>query len=228
MNPENNKLNRNKVSASTQQFLDIAEIKDNTVVLRDGTLRAVLEVSSLNFALKGEDEQAAIISAYVGFLNNLSATIQIVIQSRELDIGNYLNYLAGLEKAQTNRLLKVQTREYIDYVKELISIGKIMKKNFYVIIPYSPTTDKHKSFFASLLETFKPATLLKLKDVRFAKYKEALERRIDSIAGALSSLGVEVKQLETQELIELYYRTYNPETAKNQKLVDVDKLRVED
>ena len=227
MNPENNKLNRNKVASSTQQFLDIAEIKDNTVVLRDGTLRAVLEVSSLNFALKGEDEQTAIISAYVGFLNNISSPIQIVIQSRELDIGNYLNYLDGLEKAQTNRLLKVQTREYIDYIKELISIGKIMKKNFYVVVPYSPLTDKHKGFFSSLSETLKPATLLKLKDVRFAKYKEALDRRVDSISGGLSSLGVEVKQLETQELIELYYRTYNPETAKNQKLVDVDKLRTE-
>ena len=147
--PEKNKMVRNKVAVSTQQYLDIAEIKDNTVIMRDGTLRAVLAVSSINFALKSEDEQNAVISSYVGFLNNINSMIQIVIQSRELNIANYLEYLHQREKEQTNKLLKIQTTEYIEYIKELISIGKIMNKRFYVVIPYSPISDQRKGFFSS-------------------------------------------------------------------------------
>jgi len=218
---------KTKTSVSTQQYLAIAEIKDDLVIMKDGTLRAVLGVSSLNFALKSEDEQNAVIAAYVGFLNNIDSMIQIVIQSRELNINAYLEFMAEREKAQTNKLLKVQTADYIDYIKELISIGKIMKKSFYVIVPYSPNADKHKGFLASLGEAFKPATILKLKEAKFAKYKETLSRRVDSIMSSLLSLGVDVKQLSTQELIELYYNTYNIETSKNEVLVDVNKLRLE-
>ncbi|MEI7620531.1 MAG: hypothetical protein WCJ57_03085 [Candidatus Falkowbacteria bacterium] len=225
--PEKNKMVRNKVAVSTQQYLDIAEIKDNTVIMRDGTLRAVLAVSSINFALKSEDEQNAVISSYVGFLNNINSMIQIVIQSRELNIANYLEYLHQREKEQTNKLLKIQTTEYIEYIKELISIGKIMNKRFYVVIPYSPISDQRKGFFSSLSEAFRPATSLKLKESKFLKYKESLYRRVDSISSSLSSLGVDVHQLDTQELIELYYKTYNPETSKNQPLVDINKIRVE-
>lgn len=224
---EQNKMIRNKVAVSTQQYLDIAEIKDNTVIMRDGTLRAVLAVSSINFSLKSEDEQNAVISSYVGFLNNINSMIQIVIQSRELNISSYLEYLSKREKEQTNKLLKIQTAEYIEYIKELISIGKIMNKRFYVIVPYSPISDQRKSFFTSLAEAFKPATSLKLKESKFLKFKEALYRRVDSVSGALSSLGVDVHQMDTQELIELYYKTYNPETSKNQPLVDINKIRVE-
>lgn len=212
---------------STQRFLDIAEIKDNTIVMKDGTLRAVLLVSSINFALKSEDEQNAVIDAYVRFLNNLSFNLQIVIQSRELDIDNYLNYLKGKEKEQINKLLKVQTADYIEYVKELTSLGKIMNKRFYVVVPYDPMTDKHKSFFSSLSEALRPATVIKLKDKEFIKYQDMLERRVESVFGGLESIGVSVVRLDTQSLIELYYKTYNPETSKNQNLTDVNKLRIE-
>lgn len=214
-------------SASTQQYLDILEIKDDTVVMRDGTLRVVLAVSSINFALKSEDEQNAIISSYVSFLNNISTPIQIVVQSRDLNIDNYIEYLKNKEKEQTNRLLKIQTGEYIEYIKELVSMGKIMNKKFFVVIPYSPFSDKRKGFLSQLSEIFKPATVLKLKETKFLKYKDNLSRRVDSIFSALLSLGVDVKQLNTQELIELYYNSYNPETSKNQPLVDIEKLQVE-
>jgi hypothetical protein len=224
--PENS-LNKNKVSVSTQQYLNIAEIKDNTVVMKDGTLRAVLLVSSINFALKSEDEQNAVIDSYVRFLNNLSFTLQIVIQSRELDINNYLEYLKEKEKEQMNKLLKVQTADYIEYIKELTSLGKIMNKRFYVIIPYDPLTDKHKGFMSLLGETLKPATVIKLKEKTFKNYQEMLDRRIDSVSGGLESLGVAVARLDTQSLIELYYKTYNPETSQNQELVDINKIRVE-
>jgi type IV secretory pathway VirB4 component len=225
--PEKNKLVRGKINVSTQQYLDIAEIKDNTVIMRDGTLRAVLSVSSINFALKSEDEQNAVISSYVSFLNNLSSTVQIVIQSRELNVDGYLENLRQIENEQVNRLLKTQTSEYINYVQELISMGKIMSKRFYVIISYSPFTDQHKSFFSLLMESFKPATYLQIKESRFVKYKEALDRRVDSIMASLSSLGVDVNQLNTQEVIELFYNSYNPETSQNQPMADVDKLRLD-
>lgn len=216
-----------KQAPSTQQYLDIAEIKYNTVVMKDGSLRAVLAVSSINFALKSEDEQNAIISSYVSFLNNIGTPIQIVVQSRDLNIQGYLDYLKEKEREQTNRLLKIQTAEYIEYIKELVSLGKIMEKKFYVVVSYSPKGDENRSFFAQLLEIFKPANILKLKEVRFLKYKESLSRRVDSISSGLRSMGVSTNQLNTQELIELYYKTYNPETANNQELEDVRKLQIE-
>ena len=222
-----NKEAKSNISVSTQQYLDIAEIKENTVVMKDGTLRAVLLVSSINFALKSEDEQNAVIEAYVRFLNNLSFTLQIVIQSRELDIDNYLQYLKGKEKEQTNKLLKVQTADYVEYIKELTSLGKIMNKRFYVVVPYDPLTDKHKGFFSLVGEAMRPATIIKLKEKTFRQYQEMLDRRIESVSGGLESMGVAVARLDTQSLIELYYKSYNPETAKNQNLVDLDKLRVE-
>jgi type IV secretory pathway VirB4 component len=223
-----NKLAGNKIGVSTQEYLDIAEIKDNTVVMKDGTLRAVLLVSSINFALKSEDEQNAVISSYVRFLNNLSFTLQIVVQSRELDIDNYLNYLKEKEKAQTNKLLKLQTADYIEYIKELTSLGRIMSKRFLVVVPYDPLTDKRKGFFSLIKEALRPATVIKLKEKTFNRYQEMLDRRLDSAIGGLESMGVAVARLDTQSLIELYYKTYNPETAKNQQLVELDKMKFGD
>lgn len=217
----------NKISSSTQDFLDIAEIKENTVVMKDGTLRAVLLASSINFALKSEDEQNAVVDSYIRFLNNLSFTLQIVIQSRELDMENYLEYLRTKEKEQTNKLLKLQTGEYIEYIKELTSLGKIMNKRFYIIVPYNALSDKKKNFVSQLSEALKPATSIKLKEKTFLRYQEMLNRRIDSVAGGLEAMGINVIRLDTQSLIELYYRTYNPETAKNQALGEIDKMRVE-
>lgn len=221
-----NKLAGNKVNISTQQYLDIAEIRDDTVVLRDGTLRAVILVSSINFALKSEDEQNAIISAYVSFLNNIDFTIQIVIQSRELNIEHYLESLKQKEKEQTNELLKMQTAEYIQYINELISISRIMNKRFYVVVPYNPLSDKQKSFFSNFLDIFKPASLIKMKDEKFIRRRKELAFRIDNIMSGLGSVGLNSVQLDTQSLIELYYNTYNPLTSNNQKMTDVSQLRL--
>ncbi len=224
--PKKNKLARNKINISTQQFLDIAEIRENTVVMRDGTLRAVILVSSINFALKSEDEQNAIISAYVGFLNSLYFPLQIVIQSRELNIEDYINDLKQKEKEQTNELLKIQTSEYIQYIQELISLGKIMNKYFYIAVPYDPLSDKHKSFWKRLFNSFKPATLIKLKEEKFLRRRGELTRRVESTITALASVGVNAVELDSQGLIELYYNAYNQRTSSNQKLVDVKRLRV--
>lgn len=216
-----------KISKSTQEHLDIAEIRDGSVVMKDGTMRAVIMVSSVNFALKSEDGQDAIINAYIRFLNNINFPLQIVIQSRELDIESYLEFLKGKEKEQINKLLKLQTADYIEYIKELTSLGKIMNKRFFVVVPYSSLSDKRKGFFSLLGESLKPATILKLKDKTFRKYQEMLDRRVDSVISGLDGMGVASTRLDTQGLIELYYKTYNPETAKNQDLPDLEKTRIQ-
>lgn len=221
------KLATNTVSQTTQKYLDIAEIRDDVVIMRDGTMRVVLMVSSLNFALKSEEEQNAIVSQYVSFLNNISFPVQIVVQSRELSIENYINTLKQKEKEQTNELLKMQTAEYIQYISELIAIGKIMSKRFYVIIPYNPLTDSHTTFWESITDLFKPATLIKMKDSKFQRLKREMSRRVESVMSGLGSVGLNTIQLDTQGLIELYYNTYNPRTSQNQKLVNVNQLRVE-
>jgi len=226
MATKNRNLARNKVSASTQKYLDISEIKENTVIMRDGTLRSVILVSSINFALKSEDEQNAIISAYVGFLNNIDFPLQIVIQSRELNIDNYIESLKKKEKEQTNELLKMQTAEYIQYINELISMSKIMNKRFYVVIPYDPISDKQKNFFNRFFDVFKPTTLIKMKEKKFLRRRVELTRRVDNIMSGLNSIGLNCVELDTQSLIELYYNSYNPGTSANEKMVDVGKLRV--
>ena len=221
-----NKLARNKINSSTQQYLDIAEIRDDIIVMRDGTIRAIILVSSINFALKSEDEQNAIISAYVSFLNNIDFPLQIVVQSRELNIDDYIDSLKQKEKEQTNELLKIQTAEYIQYIQELISISKIMSKRFYVTVSYNPISDKHKNFFSSLLDIFRTATLIKMKEDKLLHYKRELERRVDNIISGLGSIGLNSRQLDTESLIELFYNTYNPQTSGNQRLVDINQLRV--
>jgi len=220
------KLNTSKINVSTQACLDIAEIKKNTVILKDGTIRAVLMVSSINFALKSEDEQNAIVSAYVNFLNNLDFPLQIVIQSRELDIDEYVDRLKKRRRNQTNELLKMQTSEYIQYIEELVSLGRIMNKRFYVTIPFDPLSDTHKSFFASLTEALKPATLIKMRAKKFKRYREKLDRRVEAVISGLGSVGLNAVELDTQGLIELFYNVYNPITSKHENLINVDQMRL--
>ncbi|KKS72606.1 MAG: hypothetical protein UV42_C0006G0006 [Candidatus Magasanikbacteria bacterium GW2011_GWE2_42_7] len=212
---------------ATQTHLPIAEIKDGVVVLRDGTLRKVLMTSSVNFALKSEDEQNALISSYVGFLNSLSFPVQIVVQSRRLQIKPYLGKLVDLEKKQPNELLRVQIADYRAFVEELVDIGQIMTKRFYVVVPYDAIANKKKGFFARLKEIMKPAFTVHLKEERFQKRKEELDTRVRQVASGLSSMSLEAVPLDTQALIELYYMTYNPDIAFAESLGDVDTLQVE-
>ncbi|MFA6215360.1 MAG: hypothetical protein WC768_02230 [Patescibacteria group bacterium] len=221
------KLASKKISASTQHYLDIAEIKEDCVILKDGTLRAVLLVSSINFSLKSEEEQNAIISAYIGFLNFLEFPLQIVIQSRKLDIDGYLDRLKKIEKEQTNELLRLQTVEYRQYVSELVEMGDIMTKRFYVVVPYDPLSDKQRSWFSRFLGLFSAASEVKLNQDAFVKRRHALFQRVDHIITGLASMSLKTVVLDTQSLIELYYNTYNPDVYSKEKLVEVNKLQVE-
>lgn len=221
------KLTKPKPGPSTVRFLDIAEIRDDTVVLKDGTLRAVVLVSSINFALKSEDEQEAIISAYVSFLNSLEHPIQIVIQSRKLNIDGYMAELVQKERDQTNELLRAQISDYRAFVKDLVDLGEIMNKRFYIVVPFDPFTAKHKSFWTRLGEIIKPGVAIKLRDKQFKERRDGLDLRLTRIIGGLQSMGLSAEPLNTQTLIELYYSVYNPVTAETQKLVDVNKTQIE-
>ena len=181
-------------STSTQRYLDIAEIRENTVIMKDGTLRAVIMCSSINFALKSDDEQQALISGYMEFLNSLDHMMQIVVLSRKLDIESYLRRLRDAFKQQANPLLKTQIAGYIEYVQELIQIGEIMTKSFFIIIPYNPLGDKNKGFFDRLKEAFTPGQVVKIKKEKFAKYKEALDLRISNVMSNLNQMFMQKNQ----------------------------------
>ncbi len=212
---------------TTQQTLAIAEIKNDTVIMKDGTLRAVLLVSSINFALKNEDEQNAVISGYVSFLNALDYPIQIVIQSRRLHIRPYLDKLYEQEKQQQNDLLRAQIADYRSFVAELVSLGEIMSKQFLVVVPYDPASNKQKSFWSRLGEVASPSKAIRLKGERFMKRKYDLDVRVRQIESGLSSMGLSVVRMDTQSLIELYYSTFNPDIAFSEKLPDLQAIQVE-
>jgi hypothetical protein len=219
---------RKKSMVPTQQHIAIAEIKNETVVMKDGTLRAVLLVSSINFALKNEDEQTAIVSAYISFLNTLEHPLQIVIQSRKLFIKPYLDRLIKQEREQTNELLRAQIADYRSFVAELVSLGEIMSKQFLVVVPYDPLSNKQKSFWARTAEVANPARGLKLKGERFLKRKYDLDMRVRQIESGLSSMGLTIARLDTQALIELYYSSYNPDIALTEHLPPLQDSRVEE
>ncbi|OGH64098.1 MAG: hypothetical protein A2821_02290 [Candidatus Magasanikbacteria bacterium RIFCSPHIGHO2_01_FULL_41_23] len=219
---------KTKKRPSSQAHLPIAEIKDSVVILKDGTLRAVILVSSLNFALKSEDEQNAIISAYVGFLNSLDFPIQIVVQSRKLQIKPYLEKLQGIERTQTNELLRIQTADYRAFVEELVEIGQIMTKRYYVIVPYDPLNNRRKNFWARFKEALKPGITIRLREERFQTRKSEIDLRLRHIIGGLSGMGLTTVQLDTQSLIELYYSTYNPDIAFAETLGTIGDLQIED
>jgi hypothetical protein len=221
------KLAGSKPKNSTQKFLDIAEIRNDTVILKDGTLRAVVLVSSINFALKSEEEQNAIISSYVTFMNSFDYPLQIVVQSRKLNIDGYLMDLQKKEKAQMNDQLRMLMTDYRQFVNELVDLGDIMSKTFYVVIPYSPISDKKKSFWTRLYEVFNPSSLINLKEKNYQKYRRTLMQRVEQTMMGLNSMGLQSAVLDTQSLIELYYKAYNPVVSENQELQDVQKIRID-
>lgn len=219
---------KQKPGPPTQRYLDIAEIRQDAVVLKDGTMRAVLMVSSVNFALKSHDEQQATVQSYMQFLNGLSYPIQVVLQSRKMNIDAYMQDLSDREGQMTNELLKVQIRDYRSFIKELVDLGEIMQKRFYVIVPYDPATDKKQNFWTKLSSAIMPASIIKLNAQKFEERKYELEQRVNIVQGGLVGMGLQSARLDTQSLIELYYSVYNPDVYDTQKLADMSKLRVEE
>lgn len=204
---------------STQETLKFAEIRNDTIVLKDANLRAVILCSSINFALKSEQEQNSIVYAYQNFLNSLSFPLQIVMQSKKLDLSNYLAKLQEKAGAQTNELLRAQTLEYIDFIKRLINLANIMDKRFYVVVPYLVPP---KISLKNPVGKTSPQPLLTTTE--FQNYKKELDQRAQVTQSGLESIGIRTARLNTQQLIELLYSIYNPEEAYKEKITEAENL----
>jgi len=216
-------MNGSKPTASTQQYLDIAEIKENTIVMRDGSLRAVLVVSSINFSLKSVDEQNALISSYQNFLNSLEFAVEILMQSRKLDIHSYLDKLRSVMQQQTNELLRLQTQEYIEYISKLIEFASIMNKTFYVVIPLTTGATK-TGLMEKLGNLLSPSREISGKSVGFENAHEELAKRVNQVSSSFASLGLKTISLNTEELVELMYNSYNFNTASPIKIKSIEEL----
>jgi len=202
---------------STQAFIPIKEIKEGVVVMRDGSLRVVLMLSSINFALKSEEEKNSIISSYQSFLNSLAYPIQIYIKSRQLHLDGYLASLDEQLAKQTNELLRLQTSQYKDFIGELLTYASIMEKRFFVIVPFYPSgVGIEKENFIKGLFSGKPPV-----DTTFETQKTELMARVDQVITGLTGIGVRCVALNTEELIELYYTVYNPDTSGEEKITNV-------
>lgn len=214
--------------AKTQDFIPIKEIRDGIVVLRDGSLRAILLASSVNMALKSQEEQEALISQFQSFLNSLEFPIQISVQSRRFDVRPYLLTLKRRLQQQKEELLRVQTREYIEFIKWFTSSVNIMDKKFFVIIPYRGTllSTKKKSggFLSGLFGGGSGKEKFHEEVQRFEEQRSQLEQRIAIVQGGLQQLGIRSEPLNTEQTIEVFYTMFNPgETHSN--VPDVTKVR---
>lgn len=209
------------MDSSTQDFLQIGDIREDVLVLKNKDLRGILMVSSINFALQAQEEQSAIINTFQDFLNSLDFSCQIIVQSRNINITNYLDIIKSLEEKQSSELLKIQTSSYVEFIKDLVKEGLIMTKNFYVIVPYSlaegvGTAGAVKEQF-NLSKLFgakndQPQTLINDED--FAKCRNQLWQRMEFVATGLKRCRLEVALLSTPEIIELFWAAYHPAEAE--------------
>ena len=194
-------------SKSTQEFVPIKDVRDGIVSLKNGSMIAIMMASSLNFALKSADEQVAIISQFQNFLNSLDFSVQFYIQSRELDIRPYVATLEERYEKQTNDLMKIQTHEYIDFIKNFTQNESIMTKNFFIVVPYVQPMLSPKRGLAKIFgKKQQDAT----EESSFEENRTQLEQRMAIVEQGLIRCGVRVIQLGTEELIELFFKLFNP------------------
>ncbi len=196
---------------SAQQFVPLSEVRDGIAVLKEGGMRAVLIASSINFALKSQDEQHAILQQFQEFLNTLDFSLQIYVQSRKLNIQPYLDLLRTREAQQDNDLMRVQLREYIGFVENFTTEVDIMTKSFFVVIPYAPATlnVSLKGGLSNILRR-KGSKDAALAQTRFEEDRSQIEQRIEVVEQGLNRVGIRTILLGTNEVIELFYHLFNP------------------
>lgn len=217
--PEENK----QVKASAQSSLLISEIRDDLVVMQDGTFRAIVECKSINFDLMSEKEKEGVEYAYQSFINSLNFNIQILIRSQKVDLGPYINKLIDIQSSQDNLLLNELMKDYINFIDELSTQANIMSKTFFVIVSYEDPSKKSnamaesKGFFSSLFSSGEKQEI-KIDTVTMDRAKEELRNRISLIMSGLIQLGIQCNRLSTAQLGELFYNFYNPDTAIRQPL----------
>lgn len=204
--------------SATQAFLEIQDIREGVLHLKNNSIRGILMISSINFALKSEEEQNAIIYSFQSFLNSLDFSCQIVIQSRNINITPYLDTLKELEEKQANDLLRKQTASYREFIKNMTVGDTVMTKNFYVVVPYTLMeifgvggATKQFNIFKKLT---KSSPQKKMKDEDFQRCKTQLWQRMEYLAMGLRRCGLESMPLTTPELIELFWSIHHPEQAE--------------
>lgn len=219
---------------STQNTLLLSEIRDGIVIMNDGSFRAVVMVKSINFDLMSPQEQEAVEFGYQGFLNSLYFPIQIFIRSQKVDLEPYIQKLDKIRTEHDNMLLAMLMEDYINYIDQLAMQTNIMDKKFYVVIPFFPVanpefaTTQNKNFFSGLVGLFnKQETHVVINEDDLEKAKTELRNRVQAVLGGLQQCGIQGLPLDTQELIELYYDTYNPDTATRQQLKNFGDLTAE-
>jgi hypothetical protein len=216
---------------STQNSLQIAEIRDGIVIMNDGSFRAVVMVKSINFDLMSPQEQEAVEYAYQGFLNSLYFPIQIFLRSQKVDLGPYIEKLDKIRTEHDNMLLALLMEDYIGYIGSLSQQTNIMDKKFYLVIPFFPVIDmqkgldQSKNFLKGLGGVFKPKEQhVTINEADLENAKTELRNRVQAVLAGLLQCSVQGLPLDTQELIELYYDTYNPDTATRQELKEFGGL----
>jgi type IV secretory pathway VirB4 component len=192
-------------SAASQDFVPIRDIRDGVVILKNGQLCKVLLASSINFALKSRDEQQAILFQFQNFLNTMDFSLQIYVQSRRLNIEPYIETLRGLESIQYSDLMRVQLREYIEFIRTFTTEVDVMSKNFFVIVPYTPLKLNLGKSLTSILSQGKS-----VETNTFEEQRLQLEQRQAVVEQGLNRIGVKTIALKDEELVELYYHIYNP------------------
>lgn len=200
-------------SRATQSFVPVEEVRSGVIILKDGGYRGIMMCSALNFALKSEDEQKAIIGGFQNFLNTIDFSVEIVVHSRKTDIRPYLALLDERMSAQTSELMRVQLREYIGFIRNFIEGSDIMTKTFYVIVPYSsaPASKVASKFDFLGGKSHETDT----EDTTFEESRVQLEQRMALVAGGLASAGLRAVPLGTEEIIELLYRSFNVGNTEN-------------
>lgn len=216
-------LTKRAIKGSTQEHLPVEDIIDGIVVLKDGSCALVMQLSSVNFDLLSEREQSALVFAYGGILNSLNFSIQILIRSETKDVSSYLKRLSEVEKEETNSLLKERMASYKKFIEEIVKKNDVLSKSFYVAVPFSIMELGVKSADKTImgfLPKFRAnqSSLPYSKEYIVEKAKEKLMPKRDHIMRLFARLGLEIKQLNTKELIQLFYKTYNEQTGANQKV----------
>lgn len=204
---------------STQRYLPFSQIRDNIVIMKDNSIRVVLKCSTINFLLKSIEEQDAIIMSFQRFLNSIDFPVQIMVRSTKLDIETYLNKLNNMAVNQTNQLLQRQTYEYIEYLKKLVEVAQIMKKEFYIVIPYDNEWDnsvrdlslwwKIKSFWASI-NWSEDILSIKSQIRNLNRNKKWISSRVNSVKTSLESIWIKAVDLDKTQLVKFLTEYYNP------------------
>jgi len=214
---------------STQNTLLLSEVRDNMVIMADGSFRAVVACKSINFDLMSSSEREGVEYSYQNFLNALNHPIQILVRSQRIDIGPYIDRLVEIRRNQDNMLLNVLMDDYINYIDALSQEANIMDKSFFIAIPYYPQGDmtnlieQGKGFFGKLFSTPKNV-VTKIDSVTYEKAKTEIKNRVDGVMAGLFQLGIQSQQLDTKSLGEVYYNFYNPDTAVREPLGDFENV----